>query len=120
MNKRRAWVLTAGRISLLPSREERRDERQSVHRSHQQRARPHALLTESVAAEILERVGSPRTARLAVFMYPHIEQAAETKTTPGVSRFVRSNDADAPSLTKRFLPAIATTIVTTKMIKTRR
>ena len=59
-------------------------------------------------------------ARLAVFMYPHIEQAAETKTTPGVSRFVRSNDADAPSLTKRFLPAIATTIVTTKMIKTRR
>ena len=59
-------------------------------------------------------------ARLAVFMYPHIEQAAETKTTPGISRFVRSNDADAPSLTKRFLPAIATTIVTTKMIKTRR
>ena len=42
------------------------------------------------------------------------------ETAPGSCRFLRGNDADAPSLTKRFLSALATAVVTTKMINTSR
>ena len=40
------------------------------------------------------------------------------ETAPGSCRVLRGNDADAPSLTKRFLSALATAVVTTKMINT--
>jgi hypothetical protein len=41
-----------------------------------------------------------------------------TETEPGTARFLPGNDADAPTLTKCFLSAFATAVVTTKMINT--
>ena len=41
-----------------------------------------------------------------------------TKSAPGSCRFLRGDDADPPSLTKRVLSASATAVVTTKMVIT--